>query len=211
MALRNDWKAIRATGRRKPLAPKAEEAADIHEDWIAVRGDKHPAYGYVVKWRHAESLVIYRMKILGRRRTQHGIQYSACFDRVFYKAKSAFVTKGDRPDTGPYARNELCFTREDVELCLQGHRNSFMWSVNHSIVQLTKTMEQLREQIAYQAEAGMKLLRDPLEGQWEKIPKKPSAKLGKVIPEFVQDAEGVMRRMEDGSMATGSGEEASEP
>jgi hypothetical protein len=140
--LRADWKAIRAKGDR----PKKRKHVDIpdalHEDWIAVKGGKHPPYAYIVKWEYPSAIVVWKMAIMGKARINGISCYRVRCAGLLYKSPGYKVYGMDRPGNGKYERTQLCFTREEVEQNIEGHRR---WHLDSGGRQMRKLADLLED------------------------------------------------------------------
>ncbi len=176
--LRADWQAVKPKGRRRPVKPLAETIEDIHEDWLAVRGGRHPAYGFIVRWEYPTAIVIWRMAVTGKRKTRDCVIYMARYAGVVYKTPG-FDVRGDTPENGvPYTRDELFFTREEVEQFIEGRRRSFVRQGVQEIAQLRETISRAERQIQHFAEYLHTVSGDPVPfNVWEKFPRKQSKRL----------------------------------
>lgn len=121
VTLAHDWKAIKPKpkekGKRK--VPSDNAAVDeIHEDWLALRGGRHPAYAYIVRWEYPTAFAIFKVRVIGKRKLRHGTEYLTRGHSTVYKTLGMEIASEDKPstrETSSYPRGALCFTIEDVD------------------------------------------------------------------------------------------------
>jgi hypothetical protein len=175
-----DWKAVKAKGRRRPVKHSPSPVPDIHEDWLAVKGGKHPAYAYIVRWEYPTSaLMIFKMAITSKRRTREGVFYQTRYVGIFYKPSGFKVDRYDKPyEGGPLPRCMLCFTLEDVERSIEAHRRNHIDQLWSQMRRLNASLVETANSLKHTEDALHIMRQDPVPSYvLETLPRKASKRL----------------------------------
>lgn len=168
---------MKPKGRRR-AEPRAQAATDIHEDWAAVKGSKHPPYGYIVKWEYPTAIVIFKMAILGKRRLSHGVVYKARYVGIFFKTPGLKIDKFDLPSGEAYDRHVISFTQEEVARHIEYNRRHHIDRLFHEMRRFNSAMEEVARQLKSTEEFLLHVREDPIPGYvLEGLPKKESKRL----------------------------------
>jgi len=126
VSLAHDWKAIARRPKEKVKPPNDNVAVDeIHEDWIAIKGDRHPAYAFQIRWEYPTAFAIFKLRVIGKKRTRDGIVYLTRGHSTLYKTPGMEIFPEDKPsykETSSYPRQCLCFTIEDIDQAISATR-----------------------------------------------------------------------------------------
>jgi hypothetical protein len=184
--LRADWRALKPKKRRPgPKAGVATRRAEataaaesLHEDWIAVKGGKHPPYGYLVRWNHPTAFVIFKFTILGKGRDRGGVYYRVRYAGIFYKTPGYRPTRDHLPDDEILSPAEVCFTLEQVQRHILGHRRHHLNMLASETAKLHGHVQNIANDLQYLAESIRRIRDDQVPDKiLSKLPKKASKRV----------------------------------
>jgi hypothetical protein len=163
VSLAHDWKAIARRPKAKVKPPNDNVAVDeIHEDWIAIKGDKHPAYAFLVRWEYPTAFAIFKLRVVGKRRMRHGTEYLTRGHSTLYKTPGMEIYPEDKPsarETTSWPRHLLCFTVEDVDQHIASLRLQHIDRLRMDLMRYVKLAEEVARAMAC-AEEYIRAVRD---------------------------------------------------
>jgi hypothetical protein len=136
---------VRAKGRRRAIPPKQPLAA--------VKGQKYPPYGYVVRWNDPSAIAIFKYAITGKYKAHEGVYYRAEYRGIFYKTPGYAIARYDIPkNLDGLSRHDICFTMEEVERYITRHRMGHLHKHYYVMQKLNHEMETIANSMKWTAD-----------------------------------------------------------
>lgn len=170
---------MRAKGRRRPIPPKQPPVEDLHECWAAVKGQKFPPFGYVVRWNDPTTIVVFKYAITGKYRDGNHTAYRAEYRGIFYKTHGYVISRFDiLKSLEGVPRHDICFTLEEVERYIERHRMGHINKHHYMMQKLNHEMETISNSMKYTSDVLRSLGDHPIPRHViEKLPRRVSKRV----------------------------------